>query len=43
MRKISSTISASPSISGLKLGGVILKILSFSETLKPNDSKIDFC
>ena len=43
MRKISSTISASPSISGLKLGGVILKILSFSETLKPNDSKMDFC
>ena len=43
MRKISSTISASPSISGLKLGGLILKILSFSETLKPKDSKMDFC
>ena len=41
--KISSTISASPSISGLKLGTVISKILFFSTILKPKDSKIDFC
>ena len=41
--KISSTISASPSISGLKLGTVISKILFFSTILKPRDSKIDFC
>ena len=32
IRKISSTISASPSISGLNLGTVILKTLSIEET-----------
>ena len=30
-------------MSGLKLGMVILKILSLSETLNPMDSRIDFC
>ena len=44
MRKISSTISASPSISGLKLGVVILKIptssYSGTTTGSPSESTV---